>query len=81
MAKVVPIRKDIRVHAMTVKELRAALAGLDGSMEVVLRVRMHDGDDLAIGGLESVSVDAGCTDHDACVLDGDETTSSKHEDD
>lgn len=78
--KIVPIRSDIRTHAMTVGELRQALSSLDGQMEVVLRLQKNDGDDLDVVGLESVSVDAGCTDHEACVLDGSDQIQSRHED-
>lgn len=38
-------------------------------MEVVMRVSE---DDLRVGGLRSVSVDPGCTEIDALILDGDQ---------
>ena len=78
--KVVPIRSDIRTHAMTVAELRQALSSLDGQLEVILRIGMNDGSDLYVVGMNAVSVDAGCTDHDSCILDGNDQIQSRHED-
>jgi len=55
---------------MKVKELRTALVGVDGDMEVLLRVMHDDGDGLAIGDAECAQVSAGCTDTECFIIDG-----------
>lgn len=40
--------------------------------QVIVRLNVEDDDVLHVGGLQSVTVDAGCTDHFALVLDADQ---------
>lgn len=59
---------------MTIGQLRAAIAGFGterDAFEVVVRVQDDDGQAL-VGGLTSLSFDAGCSDARALVLDGEE---------
>lgn len=59
--------------AMTVRELREALArpGVEDEMGVILRVTSEDGVRTDVCGLHGLTVDAGCTEVEAVVLDGD----------
>jgi hypothetical protein len=54
----------------TVKELRAALDGLDDDMEVILRITTDGGDTLHLMDIEDCSVEAGCTETEALMIDG-----------
>jgi hypothetical protein len=65
---------------MTVFELRNCLAPMEPDLEVILRVSYDDGDGLALGSVEKVAVDAGCTDTDACVIDGGPEESERNSD-
>lgn len=47
--------------------------------EVVVRVATDEGGDLVVGGLREVSIDAGCTDEEALVLDADDRESEATE--
>jgi hypothetical protein len=47
-------------------------------MEIIMRVQ--DGDDLLVGGLTSLAIDAGCTEIWALVMDGDAEAESRHAD-
>lgn len=57
---------------MTVGDLRKALEGVDDGMFVLIRAVHESGDQVFVGGATSAVVDAGCTDVDAFVIDGDE---------
>lgn len=78
---------------MKVRELKKALTGVDDNLEVVLRVQhtietegekegdVDEEDCVAIGGVTTAMVDAGCTEKDAFVIDGDEAEIQDEADD
>lgn len=58
---------------MTVGELRRAIEDLDEDMEVQIRIKHSDGDEVIIGGLTSAEVEEDEDEgEDVLVLDGDE---------
>jgi hypothetical protein len=56
---------------MKVKELRNALEGVDGEMEVLVRSQLLN-DDLVLCALVEAQPDAGCAEDEMFVLDAEE---------
>jgi len=61
---------EAQKRCMTVDDLRTALAGLPGDLEVVVRAteERDDGDVFVVAGLQKADVESGCDDDDALIL-------------